>query len=175
MSLLRAQADAVLVGGQTFRSWPHPLLELPQDARARSRPMLNAVLTRRGLGEFDASAWTDADLLVLAGQGADLTGMGDTEVLTHTEPSPVWALDVLQDRGCQSVLVEGGGDLIFQLLEAGRLEELYITLCPRLIGGVGAPTLADGRGFGPQAIKDLSLVDCTQRDDELYLHYRVKS
>ena len=175
MSLLRAQADAVLVGGQTFRAWPYPLIEIPQDARERHRPMVNAVLTRGGLGAFDESAWTNAQLMVLTGPDADVAGLKDTEVITHPEPSPTWALDVLAARGCESILVEGGGDLIFQLLDAGRIDEVFVTICPRIIGGLGAPTLADGRGFDADTIRDLTLVECTQVGDELYAHYRVVS
>jgi 5-amino-6-(5-phosphoribosylamino)uracil reductase len=173
MSQLRAQADAVLVGGQTFRSWPQPLLERVEHAVERPRPMLNAVLTRRGLGAFEVDMWSTAQLLVLAGEGADLSGLSGAEVLTHPDPSPIWALDVLKTRGCQSVLVEGGGDLIFQLLEADRLDELFVTLCPHLIGGVGAPSLVDGRGFDARGIRGLRLVEQTQVGDEIYLHYRV--
>jgi riboflavin biosynthesis pyrimidine reductase len=137
--------------------------------------MINAVLTRGGLGTFDAAAWVHAELLVLTGPDGDASGLAGVEVLTHSDPSPVWALDVLGSRGCQSVLVEGGGDLIFQLLDAGRIDELFVTICPRIIGGVGAPSLADGRGFGAQTIRDLSLVECSQVGDELYAHYRVIS
>jgi dihydroneopterin aldolase len=46
MSLLRSEADAVLVGGATFRNWPHP--SLPDDgdrARLQGRPW-NVVVTR---------------------------------------------------------------------------------------------------------------------------------
>jgi len=173
MSRLRAQADAVLVGGQTFRNWPAPLVELPEDASPRERPIINAVLTRQGVGEVDTAVWQEARLLVLAGEHAECSGLGQAEVLTHADPTPAWALDVLAERGCRSVLVEGGGDLIFQLLAAGRLDELYVTLCPRIIGGVGAPSLVDGVGFAAQEIQDLSLQSLDRVGDELYLHYTV--
>src|SRR6185295_15481296 len=46
MSRLRAAADAVLVGGATFRNWPHPALPDEADrAQLRSRPW-NVVVTR---------------------------------------------------------------------------------------------------------------------------------
>jgi len=176
MSHLRAQADAVLVGGQTFRSWPRPLVERPEHGQDRSRPLVNAVLTRSGLGPVDTRLWTGAELVVLAGEAAALDGMtGDmAEILRHPDPSPGWALDVLAARGCTTVLVEGGGDLIFQLLAADQLDELYVTICPRLIGGVGAPSLADGVGFGAAEIRDLQLLDMERSGDELFLHYSAR-
>ncbi len=176
MSHLRAQADAVLVGGQTFRSWPHPMVENLEDSRPRSQPLINAVLTRKGLGVHCADEWRQVELLVLAGQQAGLDGLADgpATILRHSDPSPIWALDVLEDRGCSAVLVEGGGDLIFQLLAADRLDELYVTVCPKLIGGTGAPSLVDGLGFDAGAIRDLDLQGLERAGSELFLHYRVR-
>jgi 5-amino-6-(5-phosphoribosylamino)uracil reductase len=175
MSHLRAQADAVLVGGQTFRSWPHPLVELSEDRVERSRPIINAVLTRTGIGHPPLGEWSNAELLVLASEEAEVEGLGEIEHITRSDPSPGWALDVLAARGCKSVLVEGGGDLIFQLLEQGRLDELFITLCPRIIGGVGAPSLADGVGFDAAHTQGLELLKSEVLGDEIYLHYRTRS
>ena len=52
MSRLRAEADAVLVGGATFRNWPHPALPDAADRpRLRGRPW-NVVVSR----SLDAAA-----------------------------------------------------------------------------------------------------------------------
>ena len=45
------------------------------------------------------------------------------------------------------LLCEGGGELNEALFRAGLVDELHLTICPRLIGGHSAPTIADGRGF----------------------------
>lgn len=188
MSELRAQADAVLVGGQTFRNWPLPLVERPEALRSTvtgRRPMLNAVLTRRGLVD-EANAeqirrrWPDprVHLLVLGGPGLDVAAheraLG-AEVLVHEAPSPIWAIQALAERGCESVLVEAGGDLLYQLLEAGLLTELYITVCPLIIGGASAPTPADGRGFTAEQIRRLRLLEARQVGEEMFLRYMVRS
>jgi len=44
-------------------------------------------------------------------------------------------------------MVEGGGELIFSLFEAGLVDELRLFVGPKIIGGRDAPTLADGEGF----------------------------
>ena len=174
MSHLRAQADAVMVGGQTFRSWPHPLVELPEDATGRTRPLINAVLTRRGVGVPDQVEWTGADLHVFVGPEGKVEGVPDGQVHSHAAPSPVWVLDELATMGCEQVLIEGGGDLIFQLLAAGRLDEIYVTVSACIIGGVGAPSLADGIGFDASTIARLRLLDVEHVGDELFVHYAVK-
>jgi len=47
----------------------------------------------------------------------------------------------------QRLLCEGGGELNDALFRAGLVDELHLTLCPRVIGGRLAPTIADGLGF----------------------------
>jgi riboflavin biosynthesis pyrimidine reductase len=46
MSRLRSEADAVLVGGATFRNWPHPSLPDDADRGALRAPLWNVVVTR---------------------------------------------------------------------------------------------------------------------------------
>jgi riboflavin-specific deaminase-like protein len=179
MSELRAQADAVLVGGRSFRNYPQPLVEQAGDRVPRSRPIVTAVLTRRGIADLslDPLAWkkAGAELVVFGPHSLDRAAheaLGAT-VVTSDVSHPGWVLDALGDRGSENVLVEGGGDLLFQLLELGRLDELYVTLCPWLIGGVGAPSLCDGKGFSPDTMRALHLLDMRQNGGELFLHYTV--
>lgn len=44
------------------------------------------------------------------------------------------------------LLCEGGGELNDALFRAGVVDELHLTICPLIIGGRTAPTLADGSG-----------------------------
>lgn len=54
-----------------------------------------------------------------------------------------------------SILVEGGGQLNFSLLEAGLVDKVYAFIAPKLIGGRAALTPVEGAGFGElsQAVK----------------------
>ncbi len=188
MQLLRARADAILVGGRTWRTWRLPLVEPPGLRSAcglpeRERPIINAVLTRRGLlgeggaaGEGDPTRDPRVRLLVLGPASLDERAHRErlgAEVLPLTEPSAPAALDRLHALGCREVLVEGGGALIGPLVEAGRLDELHLTLVPLLIGGASTPSLLEGPGFGAAAMPRLELLHCEQVGDELYLHYRL--
>jgi 2,5-diamino-6-(ribosylamino)-4(3H)-pyrimidinone 5'-phosphate reductase len=70
-----------------------------------------------------------------------------------------------------TLLCEGGGDLAAQLFAAGAVDELYLTLVPRVLGGARAPTLVGGPGFSPDQIPDGRLIDLERIGDELYLRY----
>ena len=54
-----------------------------------------------------------------------------------------------------SILVEGGGQLNFSMLEAGLVDKVYAFIAPKLIGGRAALTPVEGTGFGElsQAVK----------------------
>jgi riboflavin-specific deaminase-like protein len=45
------------------------------------------------------------------------------------------------------LLCEGGGELNDALFRAGVVDEINLTLCPKIFGGRTAPTLADGQGI----------------------------
>jgi riboflavin-specific deaminase-like protein len=176
MRALRASADAVLIGGSTFRTWPIPLTERPFD---RPQPLINAVLTARGVLSAEARRWPDPRVALL------IIGPPELDAVAHRErfgaevccvegAGPVAALDLLEARGCRSVLVEGGGGIIAPLLASGRLQTMHVTVCPLVVGGAQAPTLADGEGFLAGAFRQLSLQDCQREGDELFLTYSVR-
>ena len=67
------------------------------------------------------------------------------------------------------LLCEGGGELNDALFRAGLVDELHLTLCPRLIGGRTAPTIADGLGFATLANAfQLRLVRARRVGNELF-------
>jgi riboflavin-specific deaminase-like protein len=49
--------------------------------------------------------------------------------------------------GVKRLLSEGGGGLNDALFRAGLVDELHLTICPKIFGGRNAPAIADGRGF----------------------------
>jgi 2,5-diamino-6-(ribosylamino)-4(3H)-pyrimidinone 5'-phosphate reductase len=49
--------------------------------------------------------------------------------------------------GVKRLLCEGGGELNDALFRAGLVNELHLTICPRIFGGKTAPTIAEGVDF----------------------------
>lgn len=183
MSVLRARADAVLVGGRTFRNWPLPLVPDPEALTRlaadgfpdvavpplEGRRWWNVVLTRGGEIPRSGRFYEDPRVRPLFfSPEADLPGeveVGEVDLRR--------VMERLAARGVETLLVEGGGSLIFDLLAADLVDELYVTVCPKILGGRDAPTLADGVGFSAADTRELVLRHCHRFGDELYCRYGV--
>jgi 5-amino-6-(5-phosphoribosylamino)uracil reductase len=176
MSRLRSEADAVLVGGATFRNWPHPALPDPPDrARLAGKPWtvvvsrtMDVPVTREFLAEPGfRPLFLTRKAAIPARFPAEFEGYEGSDL-----PVP-WMLDRLRRRGVQRLLVEAGGDLLFQFLAADAIDEMHVTLCPLVIGG-DAPSLADGAGFTLPQMRRLRLLAHEAEGDEVFLHYAVQ-
>ncbi|XHX79332.1 MAG: RibD family protein [Stenomitos frigidus ULC029] len=76
--------------------------------------------------------------------------------------------------GLKNLAVLGGGTLVASLLEANLIDELWLTVCPLLLGGATAPTPVDGNGMMAALAPPLQLLEVRTMADEVFLHYRVK-
>lgn len=129
---LRTLADVVLVGAGTARAERYGPVRLPAEHRAAreaaGRPPvpLLAVVTRNG-----DLAGTQPDLVVTR---AGVPVHGDVLRAGQDQVDVAAALDGLADRGLTRVLCEGGPALLGDLVAAGLLDELCMTLSPALAG-----------------------------------------
>lgn len=187
MSVLRARADAVLVGGRTFRNWPLPLVPDPSAIRVleaagfpdvahpplEGRRWWNVVVSRTLDVPRAGRFYEDPRVrpLFLSGTEADVPGELDVAPGEVTVP---WILERLAARGVETLLVEAGGDLLFQFFAADAVDEVHVTICPLLLGGRDAPTLADGLGFRGDDARRLRLEQLHRVGDELYCRYAVE-
>lgn len=74
----------------------------------------------------------------------------------------------------RQLLIEGGGQVNFDLFQAGLIDEVYLTLCPKIIGGRDVTTSVEGDGFDFPNVVDVELLDHNVVDNEIFLHYRVR-
>ena len=73
------------------------------------------------------------------------------------------------------LLCEGGAELNDSLLRAGVVDELHLTLCPKIFGGRTAPTIADGLGVLHLAqAAQFEFTSLRRRGDELFAVLRAK-
>ena len=171
---LRAEADAVMVGGHTLLA-EDPGLTVKNDAlRAQRRarglpenPMKVAVVSRADLRAdgsfmqagparrviFTTSKTGRENVSVLSKLGAEVFVLGEKRVNLSQ------ALEKLYELGIRRLMVEGGGTLNFELMNQGLVDELIVYVAPKIFGGQTAPTLASGAGLAlPDAIQ-LKFVD----------------
>ncbi len=187
MVALRARADAILIGAGNLRA-DDPDLAIPADARAarrarREREPLRIVVSRSGDGIrpemkiFDPARGGSSIVVHTARMAAaararlaavaELVELGAVAVAMHD------LLSWLAGRGVRTVLCEGGGDICAQLLAARAVDEIHLTLTPRILGGARAPSMVNGAGFAPDEIPDAKLAAVEQLGDELFLRYEL--
>ena len=81
-------------------------------------------------------------------------------------------LPQFKQLGIEKLAVLGGGELVASLLSVDLIDELWLTVCPIILGGRNAPTPVAGIGFLQSQGKKLQLLEVKQIDQELFLHYK---
>ena len=80
------------------------------------------------------------------------------------------------EYGVQRLLSEGGGELNESLFRANLVDEIHLTLCPLILGGRQAPTLAEGTGFPSLSKASLFRLHARRKiGHELFLVYRART
>ncbi|HAT15476.1 MAG TPA: riboflavin deaminase [Microcoleaceae bacterium UBA11344] len=103
-------------------------------------------------------------------------GMFDRTLTTKTTAGEIdWidAFQQLETLGIKRLAILGGGKLVASVLAAGLIDELWLTVCPLILGGVDAPTPVEGKGFLADLAPKLELLAVKQVGQEVFLHYRV--
>jgi riboflavin biosynthesis pyrimidine reductase len=163
MALLRACADAVVIGLGTLRASPANVW-----TAEAAFPSLAEELgeLRRSLGLRERP-----DVVVLTRTGAVDPPEAIAERLA-VRAEVVAALDELRERGCGRILCEGGPTLLGSLLSAGLVDELFLTVAP-LIAGRGL-SLVEGAALLPDLRRAASLAGVRRDGDHLFLRYLLE-
>ena len=66
------------------------------------------------------------------------------------------ALKHLASLHITRLAVLGGGELVASMLESDLIDELWLTVCPLILGGATAPTPVEGKGFLSQLAPKLA-------------------
>jgi riboflavin biosynthesis pyrimidine reductase len=177
---LRTIADAVLVGPGTIRVEGYGRL-CGEERRARraaagQAPDPPLVIFSRSFDiPWDAPLFEAAEqpvLIYTAVRGETPDVAAPVEVVVLEPYSSAGALADQRARGVRALLSEGGPTLFRGLLEAGLVDELFLTLSPELVGGEER-RLIPGPPLHP--VIELSLQWVLQADGELFLRYRLSS
>ena len=82
-------------------------------------------------------------------------------------------LQNLQSQGIEKIGLLGGGELIGSFADQGLIDEIYLTVCPIMLGGKTAPTWCGGGGFMEKSGLKLDLLNIKTVESEIFIHYRV--
>jgi 5-amino-6-(5-phosphoribosylamino)uracil reductase len=197
MGLLRSRADAVVVGDNTLRNEPEHTWTAeaiyPDDAagfaelrslECRTPVPLLVFVSKEGRLAAEATVFRQAAQPVLV--ATTTRGLGRArEVLGHLPHvsfealgddavDPIRLTRLLHlEHGVRALLCEGGPTLFGSMLQAGAIDELFLTKSPILVGnpagGPARPGLVEGVGFEPASPPLARLAGVRRAGDYLFL------
>jgi riboflavin biosynthesis pyrimidine reductase len=193
MALLRACADAVLIGAGTLRAtaghrwlpehvYPAATAQFAELRRSRGlllQPEL-IVVTASGRLPVEHPALQAGAVIATTTAGAarlrDQVSAGCTvlELGDGASVHPEALLEAMRVRGHTAILSEAGPHLIGQLVGAGVLDELFLTVSPVLAGrdGTRRDGLVSGLELLPDRREEAELISVRHQASYLFLRYR---
>ncbi|MDA1316456.1 MAG: RibD family protein [bacterium] len=89
--------------------------------------------------------------------------------------TPQKLIEYLNSKGYKNVFIDGGPNLIAQLLEARVLDEIHLTIAPKIFGSLPDKTLTmvEGILFPPDEVPQFKLESVEKLEDEVVLRYKV--
>ena len=180
---LREHVDAILVGTGTLRAERYGRLVRDPARRQRRAASglhpepLACIFSRSGDIPTDIPLFAEpaARVVVFTPAQIDLAGLAAQVEMVHLDPGE-FTLTTMMRRlrsayDVRSLLCEGGPTLFGALLGEDLVDELFLSLAPKLAGGGMAPGIT--RGPALAELRKLSLVWVVEHDSSLYLRYEL--
>ena len=176
---LRTRFDAVMIGAGTMRAERYDRLASKPETRERREqlglpadPLLVIVSGRLDL-PWDAPLFTAGGgrvLILTASEAEPPETATSLQVVRHDRfVNLVEALRQLrQEHDVRALLCEGGPGLHSELEGGGMVDDLFLTIAPKLAGG-DVPRILEGE---LPAIAELELAWLLEQDGELFARYR---
>jgi 2,5-diamino-6-(ribosylamino)-4(3H)-pyrimidinone 5'-phosphate reductase len=187
---LRAESDAVMVGGRTLLD-EDPKLTVKSEALRAKRvahgltpnPVKVGVVTKAEFNShskflqeggariviFTTHRTSNEQLAFLRSQNAEVfVHAGERVDLREM-------MQALHELGIRRLMVEGGATLNFELIRLGLVDEVSAYVVPMIFGGENAPTMAAGLGLERSEAVHLKLIHVENWDDGgVLLKYKVE-
>ena len=187
---LRAESDAVLVGGKTLLNEDPKLtvksnlLRAERIARGHTpNPIKVGVVSEAKIKTHSKFLHEgDARIVIFTTQRTSKEELAslreqNAEVFVHDGERVDLSemMHSLHKLGIKRLMVEGGATLNFELLRLGLVDEVSAFVSPMIFGGENAPTMAAGLGVERGAAVPLKLIHVESWDDGgVLLHYKVE-
>lgn len=182
-----AAADGVLFGGGTLRAYGTTLSvrnpELLAQRRQRGQPEQPVQIVWSPSGNLapDLRFFRQPVPRGLVTTTAGASGWGIDQfqhiwTIPEDKTQPwdwKWVLARFKQAEINALALLGGGGLAADLLRCHCVHEIFITVCPLILGGATAPTPVEGAGFLADLAPQLTLLSNRTVGDEVFLHYRV--
>lgn len=178
LSGLRGRFDAVMIGAGTMRAERYGRLVKKQETRDRREQLglppdqLMVVVSGRLDLPWDAPLFAEAGpvLIFTATEAEPPQTAAPVQVVRHEGfVNLAEALRQLRrEHGVRALLCEGGPGLHGELEGAGAVDDLFLTIAPKLSGGE-APRIVEGELLSPAG---LELAWLLEQDGELFARYR---
>ena len=185
---LRAFSDALVHGSATAKSFNF--------VRSIQNPDLESIRKSRGVNTnlpyIVISNHPDKDLFenlknpigektyLLTNQKAKVPkNIGKSVNLVRINRDKVSVKDVVSFLGkllnAKRILVEGGPTLVGSFLEEGLIDEIFLTITPKIFGGENGKTLTlvENILFPANKIKNLKILSVRKIEDEIFLRYKL--
>ncbi len=185
MRTLRSKADAVMIGANTLRA---EKLSLGLDGPPGYPQPLAILLSKTGadvpLEENLIPSEGQEVLMIVAAdapEGAEDRLPQGGRLLRAPTTTPSGDVDLeatlqilKEEHAVDLLLVEGGPSLNRSLISQGLADELFLTLAPKLLGGVRSEALTVLEGPELAQGPEPDLVSAYLSEGELYLRYRLR-
>jgi riboflavin-specific deaminase-like protein len=177
---LRTRFDAVMIGAGTMRAERYGRLASRTETRERREqlglrpePLMVIVSGRLDL-PWDAPLFTAGGgrvLIFTASEAEPPETATRVQLIRHDGfVDLVEALRHLrQEQDIRALLCEGGPALHGELEGGGMVDDLFLTIAPKLSGGQAAPRIVEGE---LPAVAELQLSWLLEEDGELFARYR---
>lgn len=169
---MRNSLTGIMVGiGTVLADDPQLTCRLP-DGRDPVRIIVDSHLSI----PLDAKVLKDDNFIIATTEKCDaekLMKLGDRVLVTKSQNGKVdleRLMELLGQRGIDSILLEGGGSLNEAALRAGIVDRVADFIAPKIIGGKDAKTPVEGEGFETmsQAIQ-LENIETSKIGDDLLI------
>jgi riboflavin-specific deaminase-like protein len=178
---LRTQVDAVMVGAGTVRTERYGALVKSDELREKRireglapDPVAIVVSGRLELpADVPLLQEPDQRVVIVTGSDAEIPGVkAHVEYVRVGDDLQLALARVRADGGVRSVLCEGGPTLNAHLFAAGLIDELWLSLSAKIVGGPAALTIVAGRELvDPPELEPVSLAT---GDGDLFTRWRVR-